>query len=259
MDSVRASPSPCVTEQPPRTMHPQYYLADHVHVCCTGRFCIFLDINSDRYFSINTEAFAELEPSIFGCEVTTPLDSRRTGWPITSVAMQLADELVAAKVLRLTAERTHSVRRIALTTPTQDVRSMVRNQTDPRPRAGIWAWYSLLYAQYLLKAQPLREILTLAARRASASQSLADEHYVRRVVDLTRSFSALRPLFPRDYLCLFDSLALVLYLAKHGTGGDWVFAVREEPFDAHCWVQAGSVVLNDFADRVAMYTPIMAL
>jgi hypothetical protein len=70
-------------------------------------------------------------------------------------------------------------------------------------------------------------------------------------------FDSLRLFYPRPYLCLFDSLALIHFLARFGLYPDWVFGVQADPFEAHCWVQAGSVVLNDTVERVSAFTPIM--
>jgi hypothetical protein len=36
-----------------------------------------------------------------------------------------------------------------------------------------------------------------------------------------------------------------------------VFGVRTWPFHAHCWLQCDDVVLDDQADRVAAYAPIL--
>jgi hypothetical protein len=47
------------------------------------------------------------------------------------------------------------------------------------------------------------------------------------------------------------------FLAMSGVSAEWIFAVRSNPFEAHCWVQSGSVVLNDVIDEVRAYTPIM--
>jgi hypothetical protein len=40
---------------------------------------------------------------------------------------------------------------------------------------------------------------------------------------------------------------------------DWVFGVNADPFEAHCWVQAGNVVLNDTVAWVSGFTPIMVV
>ena len=63
----------------------------------------------------------------------------------------------------------------------------------------------------------------------------------------------------RSYLCLFDSLALIHFLARFRVFPDWVFGVTADPFEAHCWVQTGGVVLNDTVERVSAFTPIMSI
>jgi hypothetical protein len=77
--------------------------------------------------------------------------------------------------------------------------------------------------------------------------------------DLLHTFEVVRPFYPRPYLCLFDSLALIGYLAKQGQFPWLVFGVIAEPFQAHCWVQDGDMVINDTLDRVFPYTPILAV
>jgi hypothetical protein len=72
-------------------------------------------------------------------------------------------------------------------------------------------------------------------------------------------FQACRPWYPRDFLCLFDSLALFQFLALQGMVVDWVFGVRAEPFEAHCWLQRDDVVLNDAVERVAGFVPILVV
>jgi hypothetical protein len=76
---------------------------------------------------------------------------------------------------------------------------------------------------------------------------------------LIGDFAALRRIFPRSYLCLFDSLALIYFLAAHGQFPTWVFGVDAEPFTAHCWLQEGRILLNDTLANVGPYTPIMAV
>ena len=80
---------------------------------------------------------------------------------------------------------------------------------------------------------------------------------VERVRTLVKAFDALRPWYPRPYLCMFDSLALLHFLAWHGVFPEWVFGVTAEPFKAHCWVRAGTTVLNDTLERTGAFTPIM--
>jgi hypothetical protein len=81
-----------------------------------------------------------------------------------------------------------------------------------------------------------------------------------RTINLTHIYHSLRPLYPRDYLCLFDSLALIEFLSYWEIFPNWVFGVLIDPFKAHCWVQDGKLVLADtvtFSSR--WFTPIMII
>jgi hypothetical protein len=59
--------------------------------------------------------------------------------------------------------------------------------------------------------------------------------------------------------CLFDSLALLEFLARYDIHPDWIFGVQTRPFAAHCWVQSDDVVFNDTVENVSVYTPIMVV
>ncbi|MDP9013239.1 MAG: lasso peptide biosynthesis B2 protein [Pseudomonadota bacterium] len=72
-------------------------------------------------------------------------------------------------------------------------------------------------------------------------------------------FRRLRPLYPRPYLCLFESLALLEFLAAYHFFPNLVFGVIGDPFQAHCWLQYRSVVLNDDAEVVSRYKPILRI
>lgn len=77
-------------------------------------------------------------------------------------------------------------------------------------------------------------------------------------VACSETFHALAPFFvsSRDN-CLMQGFILAYFLAKSGHPFDWVFGVRMAPFKAHCWIQSGSVVLDDSIDHILQFTPIM--
>jgi hypothetical protein len=76
---------------------------------------------------------------------------------------------------------------------------------------------------------------------------------------LTAIFHRLRPWFPTNHMCLFDSLALIQFLARYDIHPTWIFGVKLEPWQAHCWIQHDSFTFNERAEDVACYTPIMAI
>lgn len=80
-----------------------------------------------------------------------------------------------------------------------------------------------------------------------------------RAAAVVRAFQRLSPWLPRQGACLFRSAVLLRALRFAGENATWVFGVRTWPFSAHCWLQIDDAVLDDDPERVALYTPIMAV
>jgi hypothetical protein len=49
------------------------------------------------------------------------------------------------------------------------------------------------------------------------------------------------------------------FLASYRFLPQVVFGVIADPFQAHCWLQEGNVVLNDDLERVGKYKPILSM
>ncbi|NJO12382.1 MAG: lasso peptide biosynthesis B2 protein [Gammaproteobacteria bacterium] len=85
----------------------------------------------------------------------------------------------------------------------------------------------------------------------AAAEALRDE--MQRILRLRALlFSS------RDH-CLLDCLVCIEFLATRGYYPAWVFGVRTAPFQAHCWVQLGGLVLNDTVEHVRGFTPILVV
>jgi Transglutaminase-like superfamily len=111
---------------------------------------------------------------------------------------------------------------------------------------------------WYLRKNDLSRALTRIERRRTRVRSSAATRNVIHARRLIAVFKDLRPLYPRPYLCLFDSLALVELLASYRLFPRVVFGVIADPFQAHCWLQEGNTVLNDDLERVARYKPILS-
>jgi hypothetical protein len=74
-----------------------------------------------------------------------------------------------------------------------------------------------------------------------------------------QAFDQLMPFVPFQGECLFRSRLLLAYLRTEGRDATWVFGVRTRPFQAHCWLQLGDTVLDDAAERLCGYVPILAV
>lgn len=97
---------------------------------------------------------------------------------------------------------------------------------------------------------------TLIAR--SPSMPLRHDQADEAMAD-ARLFDHWMPWVPRQGQCLYRAYLLRAFLAARGRGSTWVFGVRTWPFSAHCWLQVGDVLLDDDLDRIALYTPILAV
>lgn len=115
------------------------------------------------------------------------------------------------------------------------------------------------HATRLLAKGSLAEAVTHVGRLKQgqiAGHEPFEREQIGHAVDV---FCKLRPLYGRNRLCLFDSLALLEFLSCKGLYPTWVFGVTIEPFQAHCWVQTRGLLLNDTVEAISHYTPIMAV
>lgn len=77
-----------------------------------------------------------------------------------------------------------------------------------------------------------------------------------RLSNAAAIFRRARPYVPVDMCCLLDSVALARFLRRRKLRAHIVFGVALDPFSAHCWVQAGDLVLNDTVGNANSHTPI---
>jgi hypothetical protein len=115
-----------------------------------------------------------------------------------------------------------------------------------------------VFAKLALRFWRFEKVIRRVARRKKAHAAAPLD--LARTRQLVETFTRLRAfLFSHREECLYDSLALLEFLARYETFPDWVFGVRARPFVAHCWVQHKDVVVNDTAEYVGAYTPIMVV
>ena len=203
-------------------------LAANVFAAAVEDRCVFLDLRKDAYSSISLRSLDQL-----GDDGKVALALQRNGL-VESV-------------------ETHGDARLALTT-----------------------WPNLIGATGCRWASSLHALGDLArAFRAGAWTSrmlreplLQTVEYVRRTPrgaslnGLAREverFQGARAWFPRDELCLFDSLMLWRWLQHQRLGANWVFGVRLRPFLAHCWLEQDGIALNEELEHVCRFTPILAI
>ncbi|MDB5455063.1 MAG: lasso peptide biosynthesis protein [Caulobacter sp.] len=215
-------------------------LANGVHAVQVGSDLVFLSRGNDAYFCL------PLDPGAID------LNGDHIVAHLPGLAQALCESGLVAPA---TAERTPRPSGPP-TVPTRTARRLIDDQIrtiDRRPRLRhLRALGVAARAAMRGRDRPISDLVRIEGRRAQAEPS------PRLLADLT-VYRRLTPWLPIDGLCLFRSHMLLRYLNALGHGARWVFGVRTWPFRAHCWLQVGDVALDDEAERLSAYAPIMAV
>jgi hypothetical protein len=221
-------------------------LPNHVHFCRRGHELIFLDLRKDEYTLLTgheAQAFSSLMPGAENAE-SVPTDLTRFVDSGLLTFEPSEGRAILPTVLDWPAERiahlaAHSAARINL-----------KHFTNFAIACST--------AAYCLRFQQIERIVrSIEARKEAARRSgIAG---TENAEELVATFNKLRGFFPADYLCLFDSVALVHFLARYAVFPTLVFGVRFAPWGAHCWVQDGPLALNDDVETIEDYVPILAV
>jgi hypothetical protein len=226
-------------------------LPAHVYACVANRHLVFLDLRQDKYLCLD-QASSEVVGAMLRYEVACGASNgERAVPPAEILSSLLARNLVTQDTMLGRPGAPASVPEASETFAGSIPATLGARHIAGFASASISAGASLRW-------QPIERIVE-RVRRAKPTGRPPATARPEEVAEVVASFGALRPYYPRPYLCLFDSLALLNYAARFGLFPTWVFAVRMDPFAAHCWVQDGSRVLNDTVEHVREYTPIMSV
>jgi len=236
----------------------RYALAEHVFVCLNGEHLVLLDLKEDRYWALEASQTAGLSALV-------------SGWPVSSNDVGAAEpaasgEATAAlEVLQSRGLLTEgippgkSATPVLPTAPARELLSETESSTGPQLGSWLRVVAASAFAKFALRTWPFERVIQRVKRRkellgARSPESL-DAVRARRLVEAFMRYRVF--LFSSKEECLYDSLALLEFLARYGIYPDWVFGVQTRPFAAHCWVQQADLVFNDTAEHVTGYTPIM--
>jgi hypothetical protein len=237
----------------------RYALADHVFVCLNGEHLVLLDLKEDRYWALEAAQTAGLGALVDGwpVRVSDGTDSAESPSPETTAAVE------ALQGRGILTEGIPPGKAAIPVTAIAPMRELVsESDTSAGPRSGSWLKFVMAsaFAKLALRAWPFERVIRRVKRRKGLLGPKARPLDAERARKLVEAFARYRVfLFSSKDECLYDSLALIEFLARYGIYPDWVFGVQTRPFAAHCWVQHGDVVFNDMVEHVRGYTPIMVV
>lgn len=231
-------------------------LSAGIFLCKSASHYVFLNLLADEYICVRARDLDHVLPWISG-------QSSASGRSITPFQEVPDDILAMAKpflergLMSIASDGSEDVFDFPLPVPRRSLHSNSGETStlNAMHHYGFRFVVASSLAHLSLSRDPIaRSVSRVARRRRASSTNVWSYDYAAALVS---SFEALRIFFPRRYLCLFDSLALLNFLSQFDVYPNWVFGVRAEPFAAHCWVQWEDIVLNDTVENVCCYNAIM--
>ena len=236
-----------------------YFIPRHVHLCETGSQVIFLDLRRDKYLAIGRAQRQALSGQVRGWPADSDDDARMR-------QLQGSSEPVVRSMLQLgllTADP--SLGKEAAHPIIESVgESLVDDDFEPRISIrGVHLCKFLLScarAKIALRLGSLEHTVETVRRRKARALGRGNAFDLRKNRELVAIFDRLRPfVFTAKDACLFDSLALIEFLAMHGSYPTWVIGVHTQPFSAHSWVQHNELSFNGLVEFLRRFTPILAV
>jgi len=217
-------------------MRETVFLRPDVHAAAVGEDLVLLDVAADRYLCLRSVSVsASLSP---GRESLAVADS--------DLLAQLRDAGLLA------TDRPCSPRLAPLPAA---ARSAIPAEIPP-PRRGEVGAAARAMADLLVRyrGRSFADILAAGSTPRSAPPAFTAD-----LAAAVLRFHAWAPYAPVPTKCLLRSFMLLRVLRRQGLDAFWVFGVRTWPFHAHCWLQVEDVVLDDPAERIWAYSPILVV
>jgi hypothetical protein len=235
-----------------------YFLSTDCHVCKAQGYWIILNLSRDKYLCVTHAALTPIGSSIYGWRGCDGDPANRQ--PLGDGRDSLIESLLAKGVLTRNSDQGKAF--VESVSETSDGTVAALDPVIPTKATIFCLAYFLLAcakADWCLRKWELSRTLAKIERRRPSVGPRVRLLKDSSVTEVIATFKELRPLYPRPYLCLFDSLALLEFLAGYHSYPRIVFGVVADPFQAHCWLQEGDMLLNDDLERVAKYKPILSV
>lgn len=235
-----------------------YYLCPHAYLCEVDDGAVFLDVRKDAYLGIGSDDVRAVRSFIEGW-AANEAQARKDDLPFQAQGAQLAEALAQRGLLTCDRENGKHMARLELQlTAAVEFRGLTENEPPIGPPHVLRFLLACAVAAFKLRRRSLENIVNEVALRKQRHAPVQSDPL--QVEILVRIFRRLTPLLytARD-ACLFDSLALIEFLYRYRIFPTWILGVDTRPFQAHSWVQHGTVVLNDDLERARQHRPILAL
>jgi hypothetical protein len=241
-----------------------YFLSKDCFVCNTQDYWIILSASRDKYLCVTHADLASIARRLHGWRDLGSIVEHFPQFGVEADANAKTDALIASLTSNgvITSKPSEGKPFVECECPARD-RAMEAFESNAPIEYPLFSVIHFFIAcarvDWQLRTKQFSRTLARIERRRLRVPLSAGIHSVGLASRLIAAFKNLRPLYPRPYLCLFDSLAMLEFLASYRFLPQVVFGVIADPFQAHCWLQEGNVVLNDDLERVGKYKPILSM
>jgi hypothetical protein len=231
-----------------------YYLSADAHCAEFKEGAILLDLRTGDYLGFDPAALPHLKSCIANWPPAGPSDSVTHTRTVSDHT--LIEDLVARGILTsIEPENRRPCPAIPLT-------SMSTGCPTALESVPVLHLFAFIRALLHVPLRGHRNRLTPLLRWLDRRQHLIDSNTanLHTLPSLISSFRQLRIWFYTAHdQCLFDSLVLSVFLTLCKLPCTFVIAVASRPFIAHAWVQVGDMVLNDTAEHVQEFHPLLGV
>jgi hypothetical protein len=243
------------------TARPAYFLSAAAYCCEFDDGAIILELETGTYLGVHAESLPDLRTRVLNWPSSQVIDGAAI--LATRVTSKATEHLLADLLSRGILTTAHTPKRLAIAkSPTTaltiawSTAAHTRLPVSHIPRFAI----ALLTVVTRHKDMKLASLLNWLRQRQHSIHRNGHSFTFEEAKKLLMSFFNLRIWFySADKRCLFDSLVLAVFLTKQKVPCTFVIGVSTKPFLAHSWVQIGEMVLNDTAEHVETFSPILAV
>lgn len=216
-------------------------LTEPVHAVMIDSDLVFLDIDADAYFCLPLPAGL----------------ARLDGEHLETADTLLGDELTAAGLAVADRPGPRLARKAPPVPPVRTARRLLERSDETKVHlrpAHLAALAAAVRTGLDSRKRTFRQLIE--AHAATGGEGAVD---MQRLLSDVAVWRSIAPWLPLDGVCLFRSGMLAAFLRALGHRPTWVFGVRTWPFQAHCWLQIDDVALDDEAERLCAFAPILGV
>jgi hypothetical protein len=235
----------------------KYFLSAHAYICAFLDGAIILDLSSGNYLGIDAEHLENLRAYVSNWP-DSGRDDRGAGRRHSVTSESLVSDLLQRGILTesATSRQRVAARKCVSAIAITDGRQILRRVSLRETVQFSIAFLIVLFCH----RRRLQSLLAWFRRRQSAIHRDRPTATIEIGTERLASFIKLRLwLYTANRRCLFDSLVLSVFLTREMVPCTFMIGVSTKPFLAHSWVQIWEYVLNDTAEHVQQFKPILSV